>query len=471
MKYFKSLLLLSLTISLVRADFLASATKTLPECAVKCLVSAVSESTCSVTDAACIAHDKALELKVEGCVKGACTIKEALVTKNFTVSALGSPIRDRTKDVTITGLTGGALALLAVGLRVIARLPCLGGQWGNDDWAILVAMLPVIPLTCLSVVLANDGLGKDLWAVPFEKVTAILHVYYFDEILYLMAIALTKISILFFYLRIFPEKNFRRCVYGVMACCVIYIVGFIPPVIAQCQPINLAWKHWDGEHKGHCINLNVEGWISAAVNIVIDAMVIVLPLQQIAKLKLSRRKKYGLMLMFTLGLFVTVISMLRLKWMIQFANTDNVTWDYVPIGYWSTIEVHIGIICACLPALRALQFRLFPSTAHASQYVDHYYGASKRGHSGYNTQASNASIIRSTAMKSERDKDRTDAREFVPLDNLSVESMNVVLAGKEDRVGETRTLGRAESGGRARIVVRKEYSVAVEDGRGTFLQE
>lgn len=28
--------------------------------------------------------------------------------------------------------------------------------------------------------------------------------------------------------------------------------------------------------------------------------------------------------------------------------------DYVEIGYWSTIEVPVGIICACMPALRAL---------------------------------------------------------------------------------------------------------------------
>ncbi|KAF2502651.1 hypothetical protein BU16DRAFT_554699 [Lophium mytilinum] len=466
MKYFRSLLLFTSTLSLVQGDLLASATKALPDCAIKCLVSAISVSSCAVTDVACIAHDQALELKVQGCVKEACTIKEALVTKNFTSSAFGAPIRDRTKDVSITGVTGGALALVVVGLRVIARLPCLGGQWGNDDWAILVAMLPVIPLTCLSVILANDGLGKDLWTVPFEKVTTILHLYYFDEIIYLTAIALTKISILFFYLRIFPGKNFRKCVYGVMACCVLYIVGFIPPVIAQCRPINLAWKHWDGEHEGHCINLNVEGWISAAVNIAIDVMVILLPLQQIVKLKLSRRKKYGLIVMFTMGVFVTVISMLRLKWMIQFANTENVTWDYVPIGYWSTIEVHIGIICACLPALRALQFRIFPSTAHASQYAANYYDTSKRGHSGYNTQASNASIIHSPAMKSERDKDRKGAREFVPLDDLCVESMNLVVAGKGGRPREIRTLGRAESDGGTRIVVRKEYSVAVEEGRG-----
>ena len=28
--------------------------------------------------------------------------------------------------------------------------------------------------------------------------------------------------------------------------------------------------------------------------------------------------------------------------------------DYVPVGYWSSIEVHVSVICACLPTLPSL---------------------------------------------------------------------------------------------------------------------
>jgi len=38
--------------------------------------------------------------------------------------------------------------------------------------------------------------------VPFDNITMILKVYYFDEDLYLTALPLVKISILLFYLRI-----------------------------------------------------------------------------------------------------------------------------------------------------------------------------------------------------------------------------------------------------------------------------
>lgn len=34
--------------------------------------------------------------------------------------------------------------------------------------------------------------------------------------------------------------------------------------------------------------------------------------------------------------------------------------DYVEIGYWSTIEVPVGVICASMPAIRALAGKIFP---------------------------------------------------------------------------------------------------------------
>ena len=158
-----------------------------------------------------------------------------------------------------------------------------------------------------------------MWRVPFDKITHILHVgasystaaymkltlyhqiYYFDEIFYLTSIALTKISILLFYLRIFPNRDFRRWVYVVLALCTLYILSFIPVTIFQCLPVHLAWERWDGQHRGRCVNLNAEGWSSAAFNIIFDLLVICLPLRELSKLAMSRRRKAGIMLMFLGG--------------------------------------------------------------------------------------------------------------------------------------------------------------------------
>lgn len=60
-------------------------------------------------------------------------------------------------------------------------------------------------------------------------------------------------------------------------------------------------------------------------------------------------------------LSITVISIVRLSSLVVFANSSNVSYDYVNVGLYSTVEACVGIICACLPAFRALLLTLIPN--------------------------------------------------------------------------------------------------------------
>lgn len=58
---------------------------------------------------------------------------------------------------------------------------------------------------------------------------------------------------------------------------------------------------------------------------------------------------------------MTIVSCLRLHTLIEFGNTKNMTQDYVDLGVWSTVEVPVGVICACMPAIRSLFRHVFPT--------------------------------------------------------------------------------------------------------------
>ncbi|KAF2274394.1 uncharacterized protein EI97DRAFT_127804 [Westerdykella ornata] len=435
----------------------------------QCLMGSITQSSCQLSDFQCIAQDKPLNAQIETCVKRDCTIREALTTKNFTETAFGVPQRDDSKLVSYTSLIAGGIALLAVILRVFARLPCWGGAWGLDDWFMMVTMIPMVPLTVLSVVLAEQGLGKDMWTVPFDNITNILHVYYFDELFYIATIALTKISILFFYLRIFPHREFRLCTYATMAACFAYMLAFLPGVAFQCVPIRIAWEKWDDEHHGKCINMNALALAASALNMILDAIVVALPLRELAKLEMSRRRKAGILFMFLGGGFVTVVSMLRIKWMAQFANTQNVTWDYTPVGYWSTLEVHVGVLIACLPALRALQHRLFPASKKSTSYYDSPragYGHGSKGAGGSSSFPMSSSLkakfSRSTKPGDEKDKsfitstsqasmmrssrpDHYDTKNFIPLEEYDESGRATSYPSSKDEELGIGTGGRRNS--------------------------
>ncbi|KOS36487.1 hypothetical protein ACN38_g12766 [Penicillium nordicum] len=304
----------------------------LPSCALDCMMTSVSQSSCEPTDQRCLCKDAHYTAVLQKCVVSSCTIRESLM--------------------------------------------------------------------------ANAGLGKDMWTLPFDNITHVLYVYFWDELLYLSILPLTKISICCFYLRIFPSRTFRTATYVAIALNVCYLVAFVLISVFQCRPLPGAWHRWDGEENYKCNHINAQGWAAAVLNMILDIFVMVLPLRQIYHLNLSVKRKSYVICMFSLGIFVTLISILRLNSLIHFASTTNLTWDYVTVGYWSTIECHVGVICACLPAIRSLLRRVSPRLFGDTEPVKSSYAMNS--HSRENGS-------RSAGIPAQS---KSAGREFYPLDEV-----------------------------------------------------
>lgn len=54
------------------------------------------------------------------------------------------------------------------------------------------------------------------------------------------------------------------------------------------------------------------------------------------------------------------MSILRLKSLILYQQRDNVTQEFAEVYLWSSIEIGVGIICACLPTIRLLLVKIWP---------------------------------------------------------------------------------------------------------------
>lgn len=76
-------------------------------------------------------------------------------------------------------------------------------------------------------------------------------------------------------------------------------------------------------------------------------------------------------------------------WLTQFSE------DYVEVGYWSTIEAPVGVICACMPAIRSLFSLVFPRM----------FGTTQRDKSSYAMSSMGAK----SKLSQLRQKDRGDA--------------------------------------------------------------
>ncbi|GKT83808.1 CFEM domain-containing protein [Colletotrichum tofieldiae] len=191
--------------------------------------------------------------------------------------------------------------------------------------------------------------------------------FYWDELLYLGALPVTKISILLFYLKIFPKREIKLGCWVLIGLNVAYFIVFELISIFQCTPVEGAWRAWDKEFPAKCNNINIQGWAAAIANILLDLATLILPLRELYNLSLSTKKKVMVMMMFCVGFFVTIVSVVRLHSLASYATTNNATQDYVEVGYWSTIEVPVGIICASMPAIRSLFSLVFPKVFGTTQ--------------------------------------------------------------------------------------------------------
>lgn len=173
--------------------------------------------------------------------------------------------------------------------------------------------------------------------------------------MYFTVLCLTKVSVLSFYLRIFPHQRFRWCAYAAMALVVIPGIIFVFVQVFQCIPIRYAWEAWLGQGGDyHCVNLNMLAYTAASFSVVQDVIILLLPLPWLFGLNINTRAKAGIIIMFSLGIFILATSCVRLRFIINFGHTTNPSWDFTDAFIWSALEVTVSIIVACLPAIRVL---------------------------------------------------------------------------------------------------------------------
>lgn len=81
-----------------------------------------------------------------------------------------------------------------------------------------------------------------------------------------------------------------------------------------------------------------------------DLITILLPFPVLKQLQLNMRKKIVIAILIGLGLFVTVIQIIRIR---TIALLKTYT-DSKPIIIWSIVEINLGVFIACVPSFAPL---------------------------------------------------------------------------------------------------------------------
>ncbi|KAI6379951.1 hypothetical protein MCOR25_001849 [Pyricularia grisea] len=306
--------------------------------------------------------------------------------QDFTVEVDGVP--DRGPAVFIVTTTTLILATVFVGARLVCR-GLIVRRFGRDDLSIVIAWLFAVGISVTIALGTHRGLGRHDEDIVPEYLPQLRRCEYVFSILYNPALMAAKTSVLIFYLRL--SRNTQPLL-RLASKIVLFIVNTAGTILTfinifQCNPINAAYD----DVAGQCVPLLTEFICSAPINILTDLAILALPIPVLTSMRLPPRQKTILVLTFGLGIFVTIVDVVRIYYLqnaINYVPTTTQTsdpnaiygdspqfsWSASLSLMWSAVEVNVGISTACIPTLKPLVLRLLPAMI-LDPNGNYYYGS------------------------------------------------------------------------------------------------
>ncbi|KAL8810886.1 MAG: hypothetical protein Q9200_002234 [Gallowayella weberi] len=288
------------------------------------ILNGITSSTCGL-DIACVCRDDKFLTLLQAQLASSCDRNDQATTlsasRDLCVAAIPSLVESRGGELVATVTVMMIIASIAVLLRLYARR-ISASRFGKDDYMIIVALITSF--------------------VKTDQAT---------QVLFGCSITATKLSILFFYNRLFPSRTFHLVSLVTIIASILWWVGVILTSFLHCRPFAYYWDR--SIPGGYCVNDNLIGYTITSFNIVTDLVVLVLPIPWLWGMNMAVPKRMAVVGLFVLGSFVCIAGIIRLPFLSELQLSD-ITYTSVSVGVWISVECNIGILSACLPILRPL---------------------------------------------------------------------------------------------------------------------
>ncbi|TAQ90992.1 hypothetical protein B7494_g724 [Chlorociboria aeruginascens] len=302
-----------------------------------------------------------------------------------------------------------SLMLLAVAIRFYVK-GWIKRNLGWDDWTCAFSAITSIISSILLLNAMKVGIGKHLWDI--RLVTFLNAANYLQtEIifpLYTLAIYSIKLSIILLYLKVFSMGRKQRyfAYLGLVVLGLFYGVYFVILIVQM-----------------------------AAIGVVTDIYILILPIPKILKLQISAERKATLLLVFGTGIVTCGISITRLGLVSKYAAkvSGDLLWNVAVTSELAMIELNVGIVAACAPSISAFLthlkvfnygLRANPKASDTSRYA-----------SDPASQFSNTKSLESGGLADEESACSPRTQEIVNEDRYSVQKYQRSLESGERSPG------------------------------------
>ncbi|KAI5240906.1 hypothetical protein E4T43_05753 [Aureobasidium subglaciale] len=264
------------------------------------------------------------------------------------------------------------LAILFVGFKFKIRWKTIGSV-GGDDIALAISCGLNIGYSAAAIYQTKWGLGLNAADFPPENAVPFSRTQFAGGPLYCLTVLGFKLSLLISYLRVAGfNRTYATVVWVVMGSVIVCQILFTILLSAGCRPIA---KQWDPSIPGTCLNALPIYFALGGTSLGWDLIIIILPFPILRRLHLDWQRKVALLAVFSLGFFVTIVQAIRLTSIARLATYT----DSKGSIQWSTVEINLGVVVACVPTFGPLVKRWGQKVSRGSRSkVSKLAGSSRR---------------------------------------------------------------------------------------------
>ncbi|TGO30361.1 hypothetical protein BPAE_0006g01010 [Botrytis paeoniae] len=257
----------------------------------------------------------------------------------------------------VTGVACAALALpwIACILRFYVRIG-IQKFFGPEDWLTVASITIHTALCGLLLWSLAFGLGAHIYNISLDYLDELAKYIFASELLYVITMAITKVSIGVYFLRLANKRYQLWIIYSVMAIAVLVSMAYFIFVLLQCQPISYFWNMFD-DGSGFCLSTSTRANVTyahAAMSALTDWAYGILPITFVWKMKMNPRTKLSVVLILSLGFFASTATIVRIYYINKLNQTTDYTWEGINLVKWSIIEPAIALTAASFATLRPL---------------------------------------------------------------------------------------------------------------------
>ncbi|KAG8529603.1 uncharacterized protein KY384_006240 [Bacidia gigantensis] len=153
-----------------------------------------------------------------------------------------------------------------------------------------------------------------------------------QQTIFCCAITAIKLSILFFYRRLFPYRTFTLVALAVGIVNILWWLGALFVAFLHCRPLAFYWDK--SLPSGVCSDDKTVGFALTGTELVTDIIVLILPIPWLWGLKRTIPRRVAVVGLFLLGSFVCVAGLVRIPLLAQI-DVGDATWTAINAGIWS----------------------------------------------------------------------------------------------------------------------------------------